>query len=227
MAKPKFPFTPEWWINNHKIRTLSDDARSVLMDIMIHMMDGEPYGSLVISGLKYNIETLAKVLGRTYHETENLLNILVLEDLISIDETGTIYSDYMAHQCEVRERRSIAGLKGGNPLLNSMKKKEEEKNEEPTEEKKPEPFYETKKKRKLKGTQLIAFNSFWDVFDDKLRGGRAQAADAWLDLKVDKNLFDDIIRGARREAERRSKVEEAGRVPIMAQGWLSGKRWEV
>jgi len=214
MAKPKFPFKPGWWINNRKIRTLSDKARSALVDMMIYMMDGDPYGSFVIDGLTYNLPALAKALGRTVKDTEAIVDELILADIISIDEAGIICSNYMAHQYEVSEKRSTAGAKGGNPSLAAKK--------EDTEE-----SYLTKKKRKLKGAQLTGFNMFWDDFNDKHRGGKAEAADSWLDLKVNKTLFEDIIKGARREAERRSILEEKGRVPIMAQGWLSGKRWEV
>ncbi|MFI0458550.1 MAG: hypothetical protein ACH254_13190, partial [Candidatus Thiodiazotropha endolucinida] len=43
-------------------------------------------------------------------------------------------------------------------------------------------FYITKRKRRLKGQQLEWFNQFWETFNFKK--GRAEAADAWLNLKI-------------------------------------------
>lgn len=91
--------------------------------------------------------------------------------------------------------------------------------------KRSEPFFITKKKRKLKGTQLERFEKFWKVFDYKK--GKAEAADAWFDLP-DKTgaVFDRILFGAEYEARARPRIIKAGRTPKMAQGWLSSRRWE-
>lgn len=82
----------------------------------------------------------------------------------------------------------------------------------------------TKKKRKLKGRQLEMFERFWTVFDHKK--DKAQAADAWFDLHVTETLFSAIVLGAEATARERPDAIKAGRTPIYAQGWLSGRRWE-
>lgn len=87
-----------------------------------------------------------------------------------------------------------------------------------------EPFYETKKGRKLKGDPLLRFEQFWTAFDYK--SGRAEAADAWYDLSADDATFEQIISAAKAEAARRPKLLAEGKTPKMAQGWLSGRRWE-
>jgi len=87
-----------------------------------------------------------------------------------------------------------------------------------------EDFYLTAKKRKLTGERLTTFNQFMDTFGDKR--GRAQAADVWIDLKITRKVFDDIIRGATRYANQRATIQAQGHTPKMAQGWLSGRRWE-
>ena len=87
-----------------------------------------------------------------------------------------------------------------------------------------EDFYLTAKKRKLTGERLTTFNQFMDTFGDKR--GRAQAADVWIDLKITRKVFDDIIRGATRYAKQRATIQAQGHTPKMAQGWLSGRRWE-
>ena len=87
-------------------------------------------------------------------------------------------------------------------------------------------FYTTKRKRKLSGWKLEAFNRFWGAFVYK--SGKAEAADAWLDIAnlTAELLEKEIIPAAKREGMRRHKLRELGRTPKMAQGWLSGRRWE-
>lgn len=84
--------------------------------------------------------------------------------------------------------------------------------------------YITKKKRKLRGLQLTRFLRFWDAFDYKL--GKAEASDVWIDLSPDEPTTGKIITAALAEAGRRPMLKEQGRTPKMAQGWLSGRRWE-
>jgi len=84
-----------------------------------------------------------------------------------------------------------------------------------------ESVYLTRKRRKLTGKRLETFNMFWDAFDYKV--GKADAADAWLDIpNMTMALVHKIIAAARVEAARRVNVEN----PKMAQGWLSARRWE-
>ena len=86
-------------------------------------------------------------------------------------------------------------------------------------------FYITKKKRKLNGKRYETFNLFWNAFNYKL--GKAEAADAWLDIpQLTNGVVDQIIRSAKNEAKRRPSLQEQGKIPKMAQGWLSGRRWE-
>ncbi len=86
-------------------------------------------------------------------------------------------------------------------------------------------FYLTKKKRKLSGRRLETFNQFMDDFGYK--NGRADAADAWLDIpSLTTTLVDTIYTAARAEKKRRPDLENRGSTPVMAQGWISGKRWE-
>lgn len=69
------------------------------------------------------------------------------------------------------------------------------------------------------------FNEFWEAFDYKQ--GRAEAADAWLGIKgLNANLAALVIAGAKREAGNRKNLIAAKLTPKMAQGWLTGRRWE-
>ena len=85
-------------------------------------------------------------------------------------------------------------------------------------------FYITKKKRKITGKRLETFMLFWEAFDYKR--GKAEATDVWIDLQLTNNIVDKIIIAAEAEAKRRPNLKANGEKPKMAQGWLSGKRWE-
>jgi len=83
----------------------------------------------------------------------------------------------------------------------------------------------SKKGKKLSGKKLQLFNSFWGAFNYKK--GKAEAVDAWLDIEgLDTELVGKIMAGAEREAAARPELLERGLTPKMAQGWLSGRRWE-
>ena len=83
----------------------------------------------------------------------------------------------------------------------------------------------TKKKKRLSGKRLETFNQFWDAFAYKK--GKAEAADAWLEIpSMTMATVEEIVAAAKMEAENRHKLEAAGKTPKMAQGWLSGRRWE-
>lgn len=99
------------------------------------------------------------------------------------------------------------------------------KNEEQSEQDQLENFYPTKRKRKLRGKWLETFLQFWEAFDYK--SGKAEAADAWLDiLGLKPSMVEQIIIAAKVEAQRRPAIRAKGNTPKMAQGWLSGRRWE-
>lgn len=85
--------------------------------------------------------------------------------------------------------------------------------------------YCTHKKRKLTGKRLETFNEFWRAFD--YPRGKAEAADAWLDIpELTDGLVNKIVEAAKIEAAGRAELVRQGRTPKMAQGWISGKRWE-
>lgn len=91
---------------------------------------------------------------------------------------------------------------------------------------KPEPFYLTKKKRKLKGWKLETFEQFWKAFH--WYKDKANASDAWLQIPgLTKELaVNKIIPGARRYCDARPGIIESKHTPKWAQGWLSSRRWE-
>ena len=83
----------------------------------------------------------------------------------------------------------------------------------------------TKKKKNLTGKRLETFLLFWEAFDYKK--GKAEAADAWIDIeRLTMTVVEKIVSAAKSEAAIRSGLIAEGKTPKMAQGWLSGRRWE-
>jgi hypothetical protein len=86
-------------------------------------------------------------------------------------------------------------------------------------------FYLTKKKKKLQGSRLEAFEKFWTAFDYKK--GKAAAADAWWNIPgLKDDLVERIVAAAEAEAKQRPELVARGRTPQYAEGWLNGRRWE-
>lgn len=83
----------------------------------------------------------------------------------------------------------------------------------------------TKRGRLLKGWSLIAFMRFWKTF--AWMHGRAEAADAWLDIPdLTPQLAEHIIACAAVERDNRSQAIASGRTPKWAQGWLTARRFD-
>ncbi|MBF0113352.1 MAG: hypothetical protein HQK74_11565, partial [Desulfamplus sp.] len=91
------------------------------------------------------------------------------------------------------------------------------------EPKEPEPYYITRKGKKLKGNTLDSFNRFWNAFNFKQ--GKADAADEWLKIPVlTDSLVNKSIEAAEQEAKDRHLIISQGRQPKWAAGWISGRR---
>ena len=94
-----------------------------------------------------------------------------------------------------------------------------------TELKPDAPIQRTRKGKILTGKRLEQFEMFWAAFD--YRKGKSDAADAWLAIgDLDDDTFQLIIAAAHAEATLRPGMVQQNRTPKMAQGWLSGRRWE-
>ncbi|EPR42703.1 hypothetical protein dsx2_2620 [Desulfovibrio sp. X2] len=86
-------------------------------------------------------------------------------------------------------------------------------------------FFLTAKKRKLTGKRLAWFERFWSAFNYKR--DKRRAADAWIDIpELTDSICQQIVTAAEREAAERPALIAAGRTPKMAQGWITGRRWE-
>lgn len=81
------------------------------------------------------------------------------------------------------------------------------------------------KNKTLTGKRAESFLRFWEAFGYKK--GRAEAIDAWSKIpELTDSLVEKIISGAIKYAEQRKHILEKGGTPKMAEGWITGKRWE-
>lgn len=136
--------------------------------------------------------------------------------------------------CESHESALPLHAKGNAPLplpspLPSPSPEEEENILHAKRQKAPsaasEDVYKTKKGRKLTGKKLQQFNRFWTAY--AYQKGKAEAADAFLDIQgFNDELLEVIVTAATAEAASRTAALAQGKTPKMAQGWLSGRRWE-
>jgi hypothetical protein len=88
----------------------------------------------------------------------------------------------------------------------------------------PEAETEAETEAKKDPSKVYDFEVFWDAF--KYKKGKNEAKGVWKKLKLNDDIFNAIIFGAKQEAIERVALEAKGKTPKMAQGWLSGRRWE-
>lgn len=88
-----------------------------------------------------------------------------------------------------------------------------------------EPRLVAKSGKVLAGKTLEDFDRFWREFG--LSRGKAEAADAWLEIPdMTDALVARICEAAKQEAADRPRLEGRGQKPKMARGWLLSRRWE-
>lgn len=187
--------------------------------------------------LTVSLRFLARKLRKSSGKVQDILNFYQNRERIKFKIDGLLISikipkfldiaDNWAKRPKGNEQQKLCS----SSVVTTQSYIEEEVEEEynNTASKKPDAvqtnFYITKKKRKLNGKRLETFNMFWDAFDYKK--GRAEAADSWIDIpQLTDSLVDKILLSAKNEAKKRPDLIQQGKIPKMAQGWLSAKRWE-
>jgi len=82
------------------------------------MHECDPYGKLMLNGEAMSNETIAKLLNLVNLEFETCLNKLLKSGVASRDESNSsVMCRRMVRDAEIREKRKVAGKKGGNPNL--------------------------------------------------------------------------------------------------------------
>ncbi|MFW5735529.1 MAG: hypothetical protein ACOCWR_10760, partial [Oceanidesulfovibrio sp.] len=122
---PFFQFYPSDWLGDVKLQACSIGAQGLLINMMCLMHQSVEYGVLLISGHIPDTKTIAKLCHVTPRKFEKLFQELTQNEVLRIREDGAIFCKRMIKDQEVREQKSKAGGKGGNPVLVKQRVKQE------------------------------------------------------------------------------------------------------
>ena len=240
--QPSFQFYPGDARRDAELHMMSFQSRGVWWEMICCMWDAKERGKLFGTS-----EQLCRLLGCTPPELQTAiheLSVTKTADVTVCDDFITVINRRMFKAAKERQQardrmeryreRKKSKRKGDDDITPPSSSSSSSSCNSNTVTKNisasgdavdGEKFFLTKKKRKLSGKRLETFNRFWDAFNHK--HGKAEAADAWLDIPtLTEATVAAIIDAAKKEAERRKNVIAQGKTPKWAQGWLSGRRWE-
>ena len=221
---PSFQFYPGDWRRDTQVQMASMETRGVWIEMLCCMWDAPERGKLV--GTQKQLCRLLHCDEDELQRSLEELQRLQIADVTNGHNDVTVVNRRMSREEKQRidarlrkqkQREREASHKDVTPLSSSS-------TSIGCDECDKTVTFRTKKGRTLKGSHLEQFNQFWETFSYK--SGKAEAGDAWYDLKVDEQVFALILHAARIEARTRPKLREKGQTPKMAQGWLSGRRFE-
>jgi hypothetical protein len=117
----------QWYPGDHRrdtaLQACAFEARALWREMLDLMHDGEPYGHLTAGGDPIDVESLARIIGKTRRDVSTWLAELERKKVFSRTDTGVIYSRRMVRDEHTRAVRAEAGSKGGNPVLLGTKDK--------------------------------------------------------------------------------------------------------
>lgn len=123
MAKlPAIQFYPGDWRKDMGVQSLSFHDRGVWFEILMLMHESEQRGVLILNGRPMPEESLCRVLGLDNQIlTTTLTNLLTSGVASREQETGALLCRRMVRDEKIRQIRTEAGSKGGNPVLLNQK----------------------------------------------------------------------------------------------------------
>ena len=115
--RPWLKWYPADWRAEPTLRMCSRAARSLWLDMLGLMHDGEPYGHLTVAGIIPTPKQLASLLGDTERETLRLLAELEAAGVFSRDDAGRIFCRRMLRDHQRLLADTSAGHLGGHPRI--------------------------------------------------------------------------------------------------------------
>lgn len=115
--RPWLKFYVDDWRAEPNLKLVGRQARSLWVDLMCLMHKAEPYGHLLIEGVKPSFDDLSKILGDTEKDIFRLIGELKAKRVCSTMDDGTIYSRRMVRDHAKAEKDKANGKGGGNPKL--------------------------------------------------------------------------------------------------------------
>lgn len=106
------------WFSDANLRLCSIEARGLWLEMLLLMLEGQPYGYLTTnSGKPMTIAELAKITGIEKRKCNRLVAELQQFGVYSVAEPYCIFARKMVRMQEVRVMRKEIGKLGGNPQL--------------------------------------------------------------------------------------------------------------
>lgn len=122
MKLPAIQFYPADWRKDPGVQSLDYFDRGVWFEILCLMHESPERGKLLLNGQPMPDEALARVLGLDNQILTKVLTTLLTYGVASRDEdTGALMSRRMVRDEMIRQVRTEAGKKGGNPALLNQK----------------------------------------------------------------------------------------------------------
>lgn len=131
MAKlPAFQFYPADWRKSPDVQAMSYFDRGVWFEILCLMHESDERGRLLLSGKPMRDDALARILGLSRPKLEKTLATILDFGVAFRDDEGVLCNRRMMRDERIRQVRTEAGGKGGNPnLVNQNPTKEPSKNQ--------------------------------------------------------------------------------------------------
>jgi hypothetical protein len=118
MKLPAFQFYPADWKKDPGVQCLSFHDRGVWFEILCLMHESEQRGKLMLNGQAMPESALARLLGLDKQNLTNTITTLVTYGVASrCEDTGALVNRRMLRDEKLRQIRTEAGKKGGNPAL--------------------------------------------------------------------------------------------------------------
>ena len=122
MKLPAFQFYPGDWRKDPGVQSLDYHDRGVWFEILCLMHESEDRGKLLLNGKPMPEDALARLLGLDKQIlTTTLTTILTYGIASRCEDTGAIICRRMVRDENIRQIRTEAGKKGGNPVLLKQK----------------------------------------------------------------------------------------------------------
>lgn len=120
---PYMPFYHGDWKKDIGVQALSFHDRAVWFEMLMLMHESEQRGLLILNNQPMSHDLIAKLINLDNQIFKTSLQNIIQNGVCGVREDGTIYSRKMVRDEELSLKRTISGLKGGNPNLVNQKDK--------------------------------------------------------------------------------------------------------
>lgn len=115
---PAIQFYPGDWKKDPGVQALSFHDRGVWFEILLLMHESDQRGKLLLNGRPMPLEALSQLLGIDKQILQCTLDTLINYGVVSVcEETKALACRRMIRDEKLRQIRTEAGKKGGNPIL--------------------------------------------------------------------------------------------------------------